>query len=51
VAARRDRNGRTLTFVDKLEAEGVEIARRHVAPDASIFAVKPTHWDDLDTAL
>jgi hypothetical protein len=48
VVALRERRGRTLTFVVKREAQGVEIARRHVAPDASVFADEATRWDELE---
>lgn len=48
VIALRQREGRTLTFVRKSEAEGVEIARERIAPDASVMADEASHWDTLD---
>lgn len=47
VIALRERRGRTLTFVAIREAEGVELARRHVAPGSSVFADEASHWDAL----
>lgn len=48
VIALRERQGRTLAFVRKAEAEGVEIARERVVADAMMFADEATHWDALD---
>jgi transposase-like protein len=48
VVALRERAGRTLTFVRKSEAEGVEIARNRVDADALMFADEATHWDALE---
>ena len=47
VIAMRERLGRTLPFVRKSEADGVELARGVVCPDATIFADEATHWDVL----
>lgn len=47
VIAIRQRKGRTLSFVAKQEADGVEIARRVVRSDARIHADEATHWDAL----
>ena len=51
VVALRERGGRTLTFIRKREAEGVEIARSIVSHDAMMFADEGTHWDALDGAF
>jgi len=48
VIALRERQGRTIPFVGKLESEGVDIARGIVDPDATIFADEGSHWDLLD---
>lgn len=48
VVALRERAGRTLTFVRKTEAEGVEIARNRVDADAMMFADEANHWDVLE---
>jgi transposase-like protein len=47
VIALRERHGRTLTFVAKQEAAGVEIARRVVMKGSKIIADEATHWDAL----
>ena len=47
VVALRQRKGRTLTFVTKQEAEGVEIARRVVEKNTRFHADEATHWDAL----
>jgi len=43
----RQRKGRTLAFVSKHEAEGVEIAKRVVDRLATIHADEASHWDAL----
>ncbi|WP_375201815.1 IS1595 family transposase [Hyphococcus sp.] len=48
VVALRQRSGRTLSFVRKSEAEGVEIARQRVATGSQIHADEASHWDTLD---
>ncbi|MEX6632322.1 IS1595 family transposase [Hyphococcus lacteus] len=48
VIALRQRSGRTLTFIRKSEAEGVEIARNRVANGAEIHADEASHWDTLN---
>lgn len=48
VVALRQRSGRTLSFVRKSEAEGVEIARQRVAQGSEIHADEASHWDTLD---
>ena len=48
VVALRQRAGRTLTFIRKSEAEGVEIAKARVAAKAMIFADEASHWDSLE---
>jgi transposase-like protein len=47
VVALRERRGRTLPFVVMQEADGVEIARTHIAASASVFADEAAHWDAL----
>jgi transposase-like protein len=42
----RERDGRTITFVRKSEAEGVQIAKDHVDA-ATIYADEANHWDAL----
>jgi hypothetical protein len=41
------RKGRTLPFVVKHESDGVEIARRRIAPKAQVHADEASHWDAL----
>jgi transposase-like protein len=48
VVALRERGGRTLSFVRKSEAEGVEIARARLVAKAKLFADEATHWDALE---
>lgn len=48
VIALRERYGRTIPFVGKLESEGVEIARGIVEEGSTIFADEGTHWDVLE---
>ena len=48
VVALRQRSGRTLTFVRRSEAEGVEIARARMAAKSHVFADEATHWDALE---
>ncbi len=50
VVAMRQRKGRTLTFVTKGEAEGVELAQRYVDRLATMFADEASHWDHLHQA-
>lgn len=47
VIAFRQRKGRTVTFVGKQEAEGVELAQRVVSRTAVIHADEGSHWDHL----
>lgn len=47
VVALRERGGRTLPFVCKVEGEGVEIAKRVVDRLAIIHADEASHWDAL----
>ena len=51
VVAIRARKGRTLTFVTKSEAEGVQLVKRNVMPGAVIFADEARHWDMLARAF
>lgn len=48
VVALRERGGRTLSFVRKSEAEGVEIARARMVANAKLFADEASHWDVLE---
>lgn len=48
VVALRERGGRTLSFVRKSEADGVEIARARMVADARLFADEASHWDALE---
>ena len=43
----RERNGQSITFVGKAEAEGVAHVRDNVAPDAIVHADEASHWDAL----
>lgn len=47
VIAARQRKGRTLSFVVRHEAEGVEIAHRVVDKNARVHADEAGHWDAL----
>ncbi len=47
VVALRERNGRTLPFVTLSEADGVDIAKKHVSKTATMSADEATHWDAL----
>jgi transposase-like protein len=47
VIAMRERKGVTRTFVVKHEAEGVELAKRHVSRMARVHADEASHWDAL----
>ncbi|MFT3673612.1 IS1595 family transposase [Aestuariivirga sp.] len=47
VVAFRQRKGRTLTFVAKHEAEGVELAKQYVSRMAVMHADEASHWDHL----
>lgn len=51
VVALRERGGRTLPFVRHSEAEGVEIARKIVAPGSMLFADEARHWDALELSF
>lgn len=48
VIALRERAGRTLTFIRRREAEGVEIARARMVSEAKLFADEAGHWDVLE---
>lgn len=51
MVALRQRKGRTLTFVRKTEAEGVELASRVVSRLAmTLYADEASHWDHLHDA-
>lgn len=48
VIALREREGRTVTFIGKEEAEGVKHALRIVDRDTKLYADEGSHWDLLD---
>ncbi|WP_136634947.1 IS1595 family transposase [Pseudooceanicola onchidii] len=47
VVVLRERDGRTLPFVAKQEAEGVELAKENVSRSATLTADEASHWDLL----
>ena len=47
VVVARARKGRTLTFVTKTEAGGVDLVSRNVQAGSIIFADEASHWDHL----
>lgn len=47
VVAVRARKGRTLTFVTRNEADGVDLVARNVLPGSIIYADEARHWDHL----
>lgn len=47
VVIMRERQGRTLPFVTKTEAQGVAFVRQFVHADATIHADEASHWDAL----
>lgn len=47
VVAVRARKGRTLTFVTRTEADGVDLVARAVKPGSIIYADEANHWDHL----
>jgi len=47
VVAMRERLGRTVPFVTKSEADGVDLAKMHVDRMATVSADEASHWDDL----
>lgn len=47
VVALRERTGRTLPFITKSEAEGVELAKENVSRMATMSADEASHWDML----
>lgn len=47
VVAVRARKGRTLTFVTRTEADGVDLVARNVMPGSILFADEARHWDHL----
>ena len=48
VVVLRQRKGRTLPFVVKREAEGVDIVRERVALGTELHADEGSHWDNLE---
>ena len=48
VIALRERGGRTLPFVRRMEKEGVELFRGMVAEGSTVVADEATHWDTLE---
>ena len=47
VIALRERQGRTLTFVEKTEAAGVQHALARVKAGSTMHADEGSHWDAL----
>ena len=47
VVVARARKGRTLTFVTRTEADGVDLVARTVKPGSTIYADEANHWDHL----
>lgn len=47
VVAIRQRKGRTLTFVTKQEADGVELVAKNVERSTEVHADEASHWDIL----
>ncbi|TCP40141.1 IS1595 family transposase [Rhodovulum marinum] len=47
VIVMRERKGRALPFVAKVEAEGVDLAKEHVCRTATMSADEASHWDLL----
>lgn len=47
VVALREREGRTVPFVTKSEAEGVDLVKEHVSQSATMSADEASHWDQL----
>lgn len=47
VVAMRERNGRTLTYVTRTEAEGVSLVSANVQHGSTVHADEASHWDQL----
>ncbi|RYY85523.1 MAG: IS1595 family transposase [Chitinophagaceae bacterium] len=47
VVAMRERKGRTRAYVVKSEAQGVALAKQHIAPGTTVHADEARHWDQL----
>jgi hypothetical protein len=47
VVAVRERKGRTRAYVVKSEAQGVALAKQHIAPGSTVAADEARHWDQL----
>lgn len=47
VIALRETKGRTLTFIRKSEAEGVNLVNEHVERGSTVHADEASHWDRL----
>lgn len=47
VVVMRERNGRTLSFAVKAEAQGVRLVAQNVRADAVVYADEASHWDVL----
>ncbi|MEZ6029747.1 MAG: IS1595 family transposase [Hyphomonadaceae bacterium] len=47
VVAMRERKGRTRAYVVKSEAQGVGLAKDHIAPGTTVHADEASHWDRL----
>lgn len=47
VVVARERDGRTLTTVEKSEASGVSFAKKFIAAGSTVHADEASHWDQL----
>lgn len=47
VVAMRERKGRTRAYVVQSEAQGVALAKQHIAPGSTVAADEARHWDQL----
>lgn len=47
VVAMVERKGRTRAYVVKSEAQGVALAKKHIAPGTTVAADEARHWDQL----
>lgn len=47
IIAMRERKGRTRAYVVKSEAQGVALAKEHIAPGSTVHADEAGHWDKL----
>jgi transposase-like protein len=48
VIAARERNGQTITFVQKTEDDGVPMLENRIEPGSTVYADEASHWDRLN---